>query len=169
MTKRIENAIDIFLDAINDGTLAKGNCCACAVGNLVAKGMGVKVLPKSETYPFFKVDNPKFDNSEWSSLFSTTGDGIQLRQNFSDKRFKGVIERTVSKTEFSVEELADIEYIFETNTKMHHINYDAYSKEEIRADQIKGLEAVVKLMLKFDEQPDDVKEVFTNKVALVTA
>ena len=43
MNNRITKAIDIFLDAINEGTLAKGNCCACAVGNLVAHGMNGKI------------------------------------------------------------------------------------------------------------------------------
>ena len=43
MTERISKAIDIFLDAVNNGTLAKGTCIACAVGNLVAHGMGGEI------------------------------------------------------------------------------------------------------------------------------
>lgn len=38
MTQRVQKAIDIFLDAINNGTLAKGSCTRCAVGNLVRAG-----------------------------------------------------------------------------------------------------------------------------------
>jgi hypothetical protein len=60
-----------------------------------------------------------------------------------------------------------IENAFETNTKINCYLYSEYSKEQIRKDQIKGLEAAVKVMLKFDDQQDDVKEVFTRKAELI--
>lgn len=49
ISKRVENAINVFLDALNNRTLAKGTCKACAVGNLAAYGMGMEVIvPKHE-------------------------------------------------------------------------------------------------------------------------
>ena len=46
MTPRIQEAIDVFLDAINNGTLAKGTCTACAVGNLAAHYTNGKIFRK---------------------------------------------------------------------------------------------------------------------------
>ena len=65
MTPRISKAINIFLEALKDGTLAKGTCTACAVGNLVAAGMDAKV------YKEFGVFYCDKDNSKWNQLFVT--------------------------------------------------------------------------------------------------
>ena len=171
MTKRIQNAIDIFLDAINEGTLAKGTCTACAVGNLVAHGMGSKVVNKDglfETEPFVA-------NSIWSDLFMTDSFGHQSlgshKSNGLDEKIKQPeyksLRDAMEKIDFTVDELRQIEYVFETNTELTYDVYKHRTKEEVRADQIKGLEAVVKLMLTFDEQVDDVKEVFTTKAEAI--
>jgi hypothetical protein len=171
MTKRIQNAIDIFLDAINEGTLAKGTCTACAVGNLVAHGMGSKVVNEDmlfETKPFVV-------NSIWSDLFSTDSYGYQslwshkpngLDEMIKQPEYKSLRD-AMEKIDFTVDELRQIEYVFETNTELTYHVYRNHTKEEVRADQIKGLEAVVKLMLTFDEQVDDVKEVFTTKAEAI--
>jgi len=37
------------------------------------------------------------------------------------------------------------------------------SKEELRKDQVKALEAVVEVMMSFDDVKDAVEEVFTHK------
>ena len=171
MTKRIQNAIDIFLDAINEGTLAKGNCVACAVGNLVAHGMGSKVVNEDMLF----VTKPFVVNSIWSDLFMTDSDGYQSLESHNPNGLDEMIKQpkykslrdAMEKIDFTVDELRQIEYVFETNTNIKHIDYDVHTKEEIRADQIKGLEAVVKLMLTFDEQVDDVKEVFTTKAEAI--
>jgi hypothetical protein len=166
MTKRIQTAIDIFLDAINEGTLAKGSCVACAVGNLVANGMDAKVIPNGV---FFETE-PSVPNAIWSSLFCTSDNRqfvkSDIHEEIKDSWYQ-VLQKAIKKIEFTIDELAKIEYAFETNTKIIHTQYDNYTKEEVRADQIKGLEAVVKLMLTFDEQVDDVKEVFTKKAELI--
>ena len=171
MTKRIQNAIDIFLDAINEGTLAKGTCAACAVGNLVAHGMGSKVVNEDmlfETKPFVV-------NSIWSNLFMTDSFGYQslwshkpngLDEMIKQPEYKSLRD-AMEKIDFTVDELRQIEYVFETNTELTYYVYRNHTKEEVRADQIKGLVAVVKLMLTFDEQVDDVKEVFTTKAEAI--
>ena len=177
MTKRIQNAIDIFLDAINEGTLAKGTCVACAVGNLVAHGMESKVVNKDGlfgTKPTFGTE-PFVVNSIWSNLFMTDSFGYQslwshkpngLDEMIKQPEYKSLRD-AMEKIDFTVDELRQIEYVFETNTKIKYDAYEDHTKEEVRADQIKGLEAVVKLMLTFDEQVDDVKEVFTTKAEAI--
>ncbi len=159
MTKRIQNAIDIFLDAINNGTLAKGTCIACAVGNLVAAGMGGVIKVDEEGLRCSK------ENHHWGMLFTTCGGEQDFDQNCL---INSSVLKNLESTEFTLDELMKIEYAFERNTKLEWVFYGLYSKNEIREDQIKGLEAVVKVMLEFDEQVDDVREVFTNKAELIS-
>ncbi len=159
ISKRIQNAIDVFLDALNEGTLAKGSCVACAIGNLVAKGLNGKITQNKYN---FKCN---IDNTAWSDLFYTSeGEQILSIRKLDDKD----VLKNINSTEFSWEELAKIEFTFETNTEIQHSKYNQFSKKEIRQDQIKGLEAIVQLMLTFDENKEDVKEVFTNKAELIT-
>jgi hypothetical protein len=172
MTKRIQNAIDIFLDAINEGTLAKGTCTACAVGNLVAHGMGSKVVKGGR---FDYTTEPSVDNTNWNDLFMTDSFGYQSLRSHNPNGLDEMIKQpeykslrdAMEKIDFTVDELRQIEYVFETNTELTYHVYRNHTKEEVRADQIKGLEAVVKLMLTFDEQVDDVKEVFTTKAEAI--
>lgn len=156
MTQRIQEAIDIFLDAINNGTLAKGSCHACAVGNLVATGQGGKVIG---------YDDCTTVNNAWGKLFSTNHFGHQSYHKSFEQ--DPMVIKNIQSTKFTLQELMYIENTFETNTYINCYVYSDYSEEEIRKDQIRGLEAVVKVMLKFDEQSDDVKEVFTKKAELI--
>lgn len=153
MTPRISNAIDVFLDALNEGTLVKGDCAACAVGNLAAHGMGKKLNKNLEPV------NDEFGvkNNDWSPCFVTLGgrDSVFYEENSHDPIFKYF--------EFTPRELAVIERAFETNAKIHHLHYKEYSPEEIFADQLKGLQAVIVEMLNFDDCKDIVEEIFTNK------
>ncbi len=168
MEKRIENAIDIFLDALNEGTLAKGDCTACAVGNIVRHGMGLT----REQYNLntLELDHKNDEYINWSMLFSTQYGGHQERDSNSELLLEkySVIKKQINSTEFDIDELAMIEYAFETNTKIMFTEYYNHTKEEVRADQIKGLEAVVKVMLTFNKDTKtDVKKVFTNKAELI--
>jgi hypothetical protein len=167
MTERVQKAIDIFLDAINDGTLAKGNCVACAVGNLVAYGLGGKITRIKDDVGDVAL-GCDVDNVSWSIAFST---GL-LDQNvhhcfFEDEK----VLSNIAATDFSLEELMAIEFAFEINTEIRFRFYANYTPEQIRADQIKGLEAVVKVMLSFDSdkevQDAEVYECFTSKAELI--
>jgi hypothetical protein len=158
MTQRVKDAIDVFLDAINNGTLAKGTCTACAVGNLVAHGMGGTI---SDDNGFFICD---VGNYKWGRYFSTDN-GFQnvINPNFEESD----LLECVNATSFSLEELREIEYAFETNASIRHTNYHRFSKEDVKRDQINGLEAVIKVMLSFEEDTEtNVKEVFTDKVLI---
>lgn len=144
MEKRIEKAIDIFLDAINNGTLAKGNCARCAVGNLCG------------------------GDGAWGNLFFTDdGEQTDFRNNLNvHNRIQAI--QAIAKTDFSIEELMKIEYAFETNTVLHISKYYIHSSEKIRQDQINGLKAVVKVMLSFsNDSTTNIDEVFTNKANLI--
>ena len=155
MTDRVQKAIDIFLDAINEGTLAAGTCTACAVGNLVADAINCEiVIPKKNS------SIGKFKNVHWMIPIA------ELRGIPTDfSNFEGL--RQISLTGFTLEELNLIELVFERNSYIKYYNYKNYSQEEIRKDQIKGLKAVIETMLQFDEQNDNIEEVFVKKAELI--
>ena len=153
MSPRIEKAIDIFLDALNNGTLRKGTCGGCAVANLIANGLGIKISSTNV------IGNPKI--RLWGNLFCTFNSVQSL--NSLQPSFLEEIKETIDSTDFTVEELMKIEFAFETNTIILYTNYNYFSKNAIFQDQLKGLEAVVKVMLEFDESKNDVKEIFTKK------
>lgn len=178
MTPRISHAIDIFLDAINNGTLAKGDCTACAVGNLVRVGMGLSTDQYNKNN--LRSVNLDINNQyhitsflvNWSILFATPKAGASQIRVSKEEECKILskypeVKDQIESTDFTIDELAKIEEVFENSTIISYHNYWIHPKEEIRADQIKGLEAVVKVMLTFDEQTEDVKEVFTHKAELM--
>jgi len=158
MEKRVSNAIEVFLKAIDKGTLAKGTCVACAVGNLVAHGMGAEIVNIKLTGDFKCSEN----NAYWYDLIVYPSKELD-ETYLQDSNVLSNIE----STEFTWEELKQIENAFENNTKIMCINYFYHSESEILDDQIKGLEAVIKVMLSFSNDAEtNVKEVFTNRVKL---
>jgi len=154
---RITRAIDIFLDAINKGTLAKGTCSACAVGNLVAKG-------RLEIDSRGSIGCSGFDNTAWADAFCTNENGQQVyTHNMTDPK----VLFNVEQTEFTIEELIAIEFTFETNTKLDYFYYSRSTPEEIRADQIAGLSAVIKVMESFTEEQESYVEDFVERAKLL--
>jgi anaerobic ribonucleoside-triphosphate reductase len=146
---RIQRAIDIFLDAIINGTLAKGTCVACAVGNLVAAGAGAKI--EYEIGFLKRVEfSCNYDNTSWGVLL------LPYTQNETYKRRYNSAIDDISKTEFTIDELLKIEKAFEDNTKIRYREYPISTPEEIRKDQINGLKAVIKVMEEFDEIKENV-------------
>lgn len=194
MTPRIEKAIDIFLDAINEKTLVSRSCSACAVGNLVAHGYRSAIIIDFRSGTV-KVDGK--ENYNWSTLFLTNSNGQKIRSSFLNKCIKlanetgqdldKVIEMNpeeidknkecnmdifnkgmedVRATDFTLSELMQIEKTFERNaSKANHMT--GHTKQEIRQSQIEGLKAVVELMMTFDDAKENVDEVFTNKAEVI--
>lgn len=167
MTERVQKAIDIFLDSLNDGTLVAGNCAACAVGNLVAANCGVKLSVGKYMDGSIKV-SPEHDTAflpelgreaqlrSWVNLFCTSDRG-QMRSSikgFTPEMQKEMLA-IVNRTGFTIDELAEIEYTFETVARHQGV--------------IDALEAVVQVMLNFDDNVEDVKEVFTKKAEAIHA
>lgn len=98
----------ILFDAYYNDTLEHGNCYACAVGNIVAANMGIKIVPCdffSFTFEWEKGD------SAWDAVFCT-GNGAQRRNpdayEWCDARAQ------IDATGYTWEELAKIEFAFET-------------------------------------------------------
>jgi len=179
MTQRVQKAIDVFLDSLNNNTLISGTCAACAVGNLVADAFGVKLITEvneDNTITVSECDSyPEELNGAsvtvWGRFFLTNSDDYQ------SKNFDGVGINTTyikamdiicKKTGFTVEELAAIEYAFETNCKSESA-MSCWTNAEKQVEYIKGLTAVVKVMMEFDNVKEEVEEVFTKKAEAIYA
>jgi len=163
MTRRIDNAINVFIDALRKGTLASGSCVACAVGNLVAAGIGAEIRHSNDINGF----KCSPDNEAWlfPILWEKEEEDMWNRENNEHNYSKG--DRLIERTEFNLKELTKIENAFEKNAKIGYSSYFEYSKKEVRADQLKGLEAVVQVMLDFDDVKETVQEVFSSRAELI--
>lgn len=167
MTKRFERAYNALVNAFFDGTLAKGSCYACAVGNIVGDAQGGTIKRETMTFGSGKevlLFSCTTRSNFWSKLFITTCGirGGQLRMyngehptSLQEDEIKEYMERLEGLTGYSTEEMAEIEYAFETNTQIRYENYLSSSEQEILEDQFNGLSAVVDLLLQFDGIEDE--------------
>ncbi len=102
-----------------------------------------------------KVKVGDVDNADWLNLFITTPYGREIRATDEEGIKKGL--KAISYTEFTEEELSEIEHTFEKNA-------DNYT----RAGMIKGLNSVIEIMLTFDENKEDkVEDIFTSRAELI--
>jgi len=144
MTERFEKAYNALLKAYFKGTLAKGICTACAVGNIVCDAMDGEIIYQ----PMYNTFERNVDNSFWWRLFYTPIGSTKQINTIKDK--PGLAEHIKKLTNYSAEELAKVEYAFETNTKITHKNYCQWSEQEVLEDQFNGLSAVVDVLIKLD-------------------
>ena len=156
MTPRFEKAYNSLYNAFMNDTLAKGTCTACAVGNIVADALGGKV---SRMRNDFVCDVP---NTWWNTFFITVDNEQTIFDDYNDIPAYG---RLKDLTGYSVEELAKIEFAFETNTKIRFVNYFNSTEEQIMEDQFNGLMAVMDVMIELDDvkEGEKYKETFKNK------
>lgn len=148
MSPRIQRAIDVFLDALNEGTLKARSTCGCAVGNLILAG-----VRQSDDYSLEK--NPHHEDLWIIRKISTgkeqwvSGWFCDLSHRNSNKHYQRE-DSLLNLCEFSWDELDQIERTFENTARDEGI--------------VKALSAVVDLMLSFDNQEEDVFEIFESKI-----
>ncbi len=131
-----DRTISILVKAYQQNTLEHGNCYVCAVGNLVAANMKIK-------FSFSKIwDSEKMP--QWDDVFSTAR-GLQRREELN---YIGEAKRQIDATGYTWEDLAQIEFAFETAEKGN--NDDVW--------MFNGLMAVVDVLLQIHEC-EDVAEV----------
>jgi len=155
MTPRFEKAYNALVKAFFEGTLAKGTCVACAVGNIVADAQGGVVDFSDRS----ALPHCSSDNGFWQPLFSTDGGHQERRTNIiiTENTYSKLSRNLEALTNYSEDEMAQIEYAFETNTSIYFLNYGAISEHVILEDQYRGLCAVVDVMLKLDGIEPDPK------------
>lgn len=134
------HSVNVLVKGYLDDTLKHGNCYACAVGNLICDSMGFEwektlnrgiysVMWKNQVYPtsnmiilgvFTRILG-------WAAVFSTSLqelDDIDIDENgdylvkkvqiIEMNNYEGKAKEQIDSTGYTVEELARIEYAFET-------------------------------------------------------
>jgi len=151
MTKRFEGALTALVDSFFNDTLKKGTCVGCAVGNIVAHAQGSKVYKDENRIGGLSCD---INNYAWSKLFMTSG-GEQMVSQFRHEYG----EELIASTGYSIQELARVEYAFETNTRIDFGSYHKHTKAEQMEDQYRGLMAVVEILCNIEGyNADETKE-----------
>lgn len=136
---RFNNAVTALVKGFFEGTLAKGTCSACAVGNIVAHSISVKPYIQSSRLEL--AEYYKYENTHWVLLIGGCGFGglsqIKARAN-------------ILATGYNVEQLTDIEDAFEWATKYQFYKYSELPQSEIMQDQFNGLMAVVDVLMEIE-------------------
>lgn len=118
MKATFESTVDVLVKAYLNDTLEHGSCEACAVGNIV-HAAGFKRYGNLA----FK-DMPKDSCGNWKALFVTYSDGVQrIRKRDTEKYWNydpewvSIGEKMVASTGYTDDELAQVEFAFETADK----------------------------------------------------
>jgi hypothetical protein len=143
-TERFNRAYDALVKAFFEGTLAKGDCAACAVGNMI-----------NASRPFTSEERERLQYHEagWVTVFCTINGH---RKEYNPKAYLGEAKSQIDATGYTPKELAKVEHVFETTCIYNH-NYARISEQEILEDQFNGLCAVVDVLLKLDGISPDEK------------
>jgi hypothetical protein len=108
-----KRTVDILFDAYFNDTLQHSNCCACAVGNIVAARCGFKLQALPNSYGDRVVTWGGAHTPAWDDVFMTAyGKQFTWFDNYTDEA-----KTQIDSTGFIVAELAKIEYAFETANK----------------------------------------------------
>lgn len=128
------HTIDILVRAYQNGTLEHANCCACAVGNIIAANCGYE-FDKKKAWPTLNWKDKSYPNN-WFKIIN--GDRI-------NKDDRNIGQAMIEKTGYSIKELAKIERIFE-NAK--YFDEDGY----------RGLMKVVDVLMEIHECNEKIVE-----------
>jgi hypothetical protein len=123
MTQRFEKAYNALYNAFMNDTLAKGSCCACAVGNIVADAMGGNVYKEKSRFEY----GCNVMNLWWAAMFMTTDCGQSITTTRQNPYVTDYRKRIKNLTGYTWKELAKVERVFEQNTKINHFRYCEYS------------------------------------------
>lgn len=113
MKPEFHKTVNVLVQAYLNDTLVHGYCTACAVGNIVASSMGIEVI-KDDNFcgPDWSHSNPK-----WPNVFLCTGED-PTKENFqvvdSNGYEKPDVKREIDSTGYTWQELAKIEFAFES-------------------------------------------------------
>lgn len=104
MRATFQNSVSVLVRAYLNDTLKRGQCHACAVGNLIQAGLGRYFTEEEESALRNHQDG-------WVKVFVT----MCFSSNYQrPENYKGVAKEQIDATGYSWQDLAKIEYAFET-------------------------------------------------------
>jgi hypothetical protein len=105
-----DKTISILVKAYLNDTLLNGFCSACAVGNIIAENNGLRISHRSLTMDCWINKSGDLISPIWNNVFITT-----LYQSRHPEQYKGATKKEIDSTGYTWEDLAKIEYVFETS------------------------------------------------------
>lgn len=160
MAKNIElynKTVDILYQSYFDDTLVHGNCQACAIGNMVAANTGKRVKRFGSGYIGVGWDHGA---SEWNLVFMT--DHETLHQVRDPAFYDGEAKEQIDATGYHWEDLATIEYAFETADK-------GQSEEDYMFNGLVAVLEVLKQIHEIDDNTDQVERFTAHHKVRVSA
>lgn len=138
--------VQILVDAYFKDELIHGKCHACAVGNIINN---YKPFTKLEIH---EVNGHGSNRAGWSKVFCTyNAHSMSQSQIIRMSEYNGKAKKQIDSTGYSVEELAKIEFWFETADK-------GETKEDY---MFNGLMAVIDVLDEIHENKDTLATVRT--------
>lgn len=147
-----EETIGVWISAFLDGTLAKGSCAACAIGNLAAHALGYKIDKEILLGMFY--DDYTAPWMTWRLSFCTSTDnGIQY--SYPERHVTNSnVAKILNALKYPRKDLMKIEFAFETSTRIYFKKYSQHSEKEILEDQFNGLMACFTILEEIHEIED---------------
>lgn len=115
-----KRTVAILYDAYFNDTLQHGNCYACAVGNIVAANCGYTYkrgilfqIGWEGVENMYEGYSTILDHNFWAKVFTTNDRNQKIRLEY----YHGEPKRQIDSTGYTWQELAKIEYAFETAAK----------------------------------------------------
>lgn len=162
--ERFDKSVDILVKAYLNDTLVHGNCYACAVGNLVAAGLGVGFVEKPMAQKRLRWDNGALypGSHGWGLAFCTdedTDDDGKLvsTQDLCERWLQSeAVSTQIEATGYDWLELARVEYAFESAEGKSAYNKDVW--------MFNGLMAVITVLASIDnislEHTEEARKMF---------
>jgi len=138
--KLFSESVDVLKEAYFDDILEHWSCTACLVGNLIANRLDLKIARdnewmtmKTDYEPFIlPIHLPKYywisENGEtvkaqWNHVFNSDMLDVQHRH---PEYYRGEAKRQLDATGFTWQELAEMEFAFESTKKLKTDTDDDY-------------------------------------------
>ncbi len=157
--------VDILVQAYFNDTLKHSDCCACAVGNIIAANLGYNIKNNEDSrYPMVWVDGGGCKLPYPGSGKDSFGWGAAIVEGVNENHNYGEAKKQIDASGYSIYELAYIEKAFESANKEFFFGDDPPSDEIM----FKGLMEVINILDQIHENKDEVvtnssKQKFTKR------
>lgn len=121
---KFNHTVQVLVQAYLNDTLEKGNCQACAVGNLIAHAAGAVYVRKPDHYRGKMELEAQPRVVDWLVAICT-GDNSTQEIDKSKYLNQPDVKAAFDSTGYSFEQLARIEYAFESNNGHNQWGTDA--------------------------------------------
>ncbi len=106
-----DKTLDILVKAYQNDTLEHGNCATCAVGNMIAANMKISYRKETSGRYCPHISLTWINSTpQWSQVFMTA----EGTQEIDSEEYDGKAKEQIDSTGYTWQELAKIEYAFET-------------------------------------------------------